>query len=793
MAQHQYDALALAELGYEAHLVRLSEGTKRPRDKSWTTGGTPDLSTFNSSVGIRCEPHNGEQGVQALDVDITAPDIAAKVMTVVESVLGEEFPYRIGQAPKFLIPFRLDSGRVTTLPKRVVKFEGHAVEVLGRGQQFVAAGIHPTTREPFRWERPLVDKADLISLTEDQLHQLIDAIIASVPLPVLNDNCRAESKGVTGGGTEADIAELDLCENRLDNEQWFRLVVSFRDSFKGGALEAKAKAALINFTSRWTDPSPGSGRPSPEGVREADVRRVHELWADSPADKQCQIPWHVMNRLPTGEPVDLFQSAPAPDLPIDCIPEPFQSYVKSTAERIGTPVMAAFVGAMAAAQAVLDSRITIQPKPQDPSWTERTCIWMALIGDPSVKKTPAIDVSMRAAEKIERQAMGAMADRIRKNKAERAAYGKQMKIYEEKLANSEEADLPSVPDAIELPRFIVRDATIEKIGEILSNAPRGLTWNAGELVQWFSHVEGKYDAANRGDWLRAYDGGPHRFERIKRGDVQVENWTVRVVGTIQPQALRKALGASTHDGLLQRFTPFLLAADDVGEGLDIAPDEVAERSFNSTLSRIAEMSHTVMHGDCVVTVSDPVQVPEDIREAIKACLRRMRMTVSAGGEHYASHVGKLDGSFHRWLLLYHCIEGRGGNVSWETAERVIRLHENFLIHHIVALYESVLNDSDRIDTARSVASFILTNAMDQFTVGSFTSKVTKWRDLASRDRQEVLSLLHDFNWIEPINDRQWSVKPRVRPVFEERRAVEEARKRQSQEAIHWLSEKRRKM
>jgi hypothetical protein len=81
------------------------------------------------------------------------------------------------------------------------------------------------------------------------------------------------------------------------------------------------------------------------------------------------------------------------------------------------------------------------------------------------------------------------------------------------------------------------------------------------------------------------------------------------------------------------------------------------------------MSHTVMHGDCVVTVSDPVQVPEDIREAIKACLRRMRMTVSAGGEHYASHVGKLDGSFHRWLLLYHCIEGRGGNVSWETIPR----------------------------------------------------------------------------------------------------------------------------
>jgi hypothetical protein len=105
----------------------------------------------------------------------------------------------------------------------------------------------------------------------------------------------------------------------------------------------------------------------------------------------------------------------------------------------------------------------------------------------------------------------------------------------------------------------------------------------------------------------------------------------------------------------------------------------------------------------------------------------------------------------------------------------------------------VLNDSDRIDTARSVASFILTNAMDQFTVGTLTSKVRKWRKLDQRGNQEVLSLLRDFSWIKPINDRQWRVNPRVRLVFEERRAVEEARKRQSQEAIHWLSEKRRKM
>ena len=29
----------------------------------------------------------------------------------------------------------------------------HKVEVLGEGQQFVAFGIHPDTRKPYRWSR----------------------------------------------------------------------------------------------------------------------------------------------------------------------------------------------------------------------------------------------------------------------------------------------------------------------------------------------------------------------------------------------------------------------------------------------------------------------------------------------------------------------------------------------------------------------------------------------------------------------------------------------------------------
>ena len=42
--------------------------------------------------------------------------------------------------------------------------------------------------------------------------------------------------------------------------------------------------------------------------------------------------------------------------------------------------------------------------------------------------------------------------------------------------------------------------------------------------------------------LEAYDGGPQRVDRIKRGHVFVPNWSVVVAGNIQPRRLAGMAG-----------------------------------------------------------------------------------------------------------------------------------------------------------------------------------------------------------------------------------------------------------
>src|SRR5262249_56194997 len=86
---------------------------------------------------------------------------------------------RVGQHPKFAILLRTD----TPFKKIIRKFRdknggAHKIEVLADGQQIAVAGIHPDTKEPFRWrgglspvntprsELPLIDDGEIRAILD---------------------------------------------------------------------------------------------------------------------------------------------------------------------------------------------------------------------------------------------------------------------------------------------------------------------------------------------------------------------------------------------------------------------------------------------------------------------------------------------------------------------------------------------------------------------------------------------------------------------------------------------------
>jgi len=89
-----------------------------------------------------------------IDIDIKIPDAADAVETLAREFFEEhgDIRVRFGLPPKRLIPLRTDEPfkklrRVFTAPDG----SEQKLELLGDGQQYIVAGIHPDTGQPYRW------------------------------------------------------------------------------------------------------------------------------------------------------------------------------------------------------------------------------------------------------------------------------------------------------------------------------------------------------------------------------------------------------------------------------------------------------------------------------------------------------------------------------------------------------------------------------------------------------------------------------------------------------------------
>ena len=119
---------------------------KAKQDPPGATCEQPDLRALNT--GILC----GEI-VIGIDADITDQELLDKVVEIIEASLGPTPLVRIGQAPKVLLVYRPEEPfrKIKTPELFLPDGQKLQVEVLAEGQQFVGDGIHPITKEPYRW------------------------------------------------------------------------------------------------------------------------------------------------------------------------------------------------------------------------------------------------------------------------------------------------------------------------------------------------------------------------------------------------------------------------------------------------------------------------------------------------------------------------------------------------------------------------------------------------------------------------------------------------------------------
>jgi hypothetical protein len=394
----------------------------------------------------------------------------------------------------------------------------------------------------------------------------------------------------------------------------------------------------------------------------------------------------------TPEPLPLAATlAPVKAFDPAWLPSSLRPWIADIAERMQCPPEFPAIAAMAALSSVAGRRFCIQPKAHDESYTEFPHLWAMLIGNPSLMKSPAMQAAMRPLRAMESEAFKIHESMERERKAaeiaakiKRGNLEKKAKKADEKgegfdYASLIEEDGESAPCR----RFIVNNASIEALGEVLKVNQTGILLYQDELAGLLAVLEKDGNQDQRTFLLQAWSGKEgFTFDRIGRGTRRIEACAVSVLGSIQPGVIaahvRAANGHSEGaDGFLQRFSLMVWPDvnprwQDIDRPLDRTAEEEATGVFQALESLTADQllkAGVKLGRDGIPTFHFAPDAQERFGEWRFAFEHRLRSGSMAPA--FEAHLGKYRKLVPALAVLIHVAEWQTGPVTLSALERAL--------------------------------------------------------------------------------------------------------------------------
>ncbi|MEB4590034.1 YfjI family protein [Candidatus Thiothrix sp. Deng01] len=436
----------------------------------------------------------------------------------------------------------------------------------------------------------------------------------------------------------------------------------------------------------------------------------------------------------------------------DLLPDSVRGFVVDTADRMQCPIDFLAVTAMVGAGALVGRKVLMKPKQLD-NWTIAPNLWGANIGRPSAMKSPAINAALQPLRNFEQEQqadhreiikeievqkalMQAGAD-DRKKRMKEAAKTKNMELAREIMAEE------SVQEAPTLPRLIVNNATIEKLGELLAQSNNGLLLERDELAGWLANLNSKDGGEDRAFYLELYDRlTPYTFDRIMRGTTMIDHPILSIVGGIQPSKIagvvRGAVSGEMDDGLIQRFQ--LMVWPDNEESFsyrDRAPEPRAYAAYMGMMRRLSELP--IPEGKAPAwNFTDRAQAA--FVEWYTATMQRARS--GEIGSAIESHLIKSPKAIAGLALLLELLDGGTSGTAGETATLRALAWAEYLESHARRVY------SAGTASATAAAKTILHNKAklsEVFTAREVWKK--GWKGVTQDITEDALDLLIDCGYL----------------------------------------------
>jgi hypothetical protein len=230
------------------------------------------------------------------------------------------------------------------------------------------------------------------------------------------------------------------------------------------------------------------------------------------------------------------------EFPIDIFPEQMQFYIQECAHKLQMNVDYMGCSLLWLISVVCGNTFEVEVKA---GWREKATVWLALVGQAGIGKTPSIDRMIFPLTKI--------------NNKEIKKYLEERKEFDEfnKLSKKEQKEIYGENYKIEEPKksqFIVNDITLEALVDMHQQSDNAVGVFKDELAGWLKDMN-KYRAGSDLEfWLSTWSGKSVNVNRMTRAGSFVDKPFIPVLGGIQPTIFNNLSTEETKEnGFLDRL------------------------------------------------------------------------------------------------------------------------------------------------------------------------------------------------------------------------------------------------
>lgn len=353
-----------------------------------------------------------------------------------------------------------------------------------------------------------------------------------------------------------------------------------------------------------------------------------------------------------------------------------REFAVDTAYRMNNaPLEFAAVSTLLVLSSAIGRRVMVRPKIHD-DYTIVPNLSGALIGPPSVKKTPIYTEAIKPLMKMERRRYEEYQNDFAEYRAQMIEYKSALKGLEKTSSENKTVTLPEEPAEPIRMRYVTQDATTEALSQIMIDNPYGILNTVDELSGFLASLNKPGREGDRAFYLEAFSGNNGKsIDRVGRGSHFVPQVCASVFGTIQPDKIAPLIqstknGISGGDGLLQRFQLLVMVTKPRFSYVDKKPDQKA-------INEYTELVHTLLKTDAKefgaqydelrdeVYFRFSIEANELYSDWIELNAEKIR-TLADENPALAAHLGKFDGLFASIALILFYADKVRGKVN-ETA------------------------------------------------------------------------------------------------------------------------------